>query len=134
MRHSRPIHTYVEVIVEPQEPLAHELGAVIRDDRIWDSEPLDYVGEELHGLLGLDLDDRSRLDPFGELVHRYQQVGVAPGHSLQWSDKVQSPHSEGPCNGNGLQSMSREVRLTGVELATFAGSYNLRGLATAVGQ
>ena len=85
VRHSRPVHTDVEIVAEPQELLACELSAVIRDDRIWDSEPVDYVGEELHGLLGLDLDDRSRLDPFGELVHRHQQVGVAPGHSLQWS-------------------------------------------------
>ena len=82
----------------------------------------------MHGLLGFDLADGSRLDPLGELVDRYQQVGVALERSLQRSDEVQSPYSEGPCDGDGLQSMSREVHLTGVELATLAGSHNLRGI------
>ena len=91
--HSRPILMYVEVVAEPQELLSHELGAVIYDDRIWDPEPVDYVGEELHGLLGLDLDDRSRLDPFGELVHRHQQVGITPG-ALCSGPTRSSPHTE----------------------------------------
>jgi len=55
-------------------------------------------------------------------------VGVAPGRSLQWSDEIQSPHGKGPRDGDGLQSVSREVRLTGVELATFTCSHDLCGI------
>ena len=49
---------------------------------------IDFVGEEQHGLLGFDLADGSSLDPLGELVNRYQQVGEAPGRFLQWPDEV----------------------------------------------
>ena len=55
-------------------------------------------------------------------------MGEAPGCSLQWTDEIQSPHGKGPCDGDGLQSMSREVRLTGVELAAFARSHDLCGI------
>jgi hypothetical protein len=34
-------------------------------------EPVDYVGEKLHGLLEFDLGDGSSLDPLGELVYRH---------------------------------------------------------------
>ena len=88
MRHSQPIHVYVVVVAELQELLSCKLGAVVRDDRVRDPEPVDYVSEELHGLLGFDLGDESSLDPFGELVDCYQQVCEAPGHFLQWPDEV----------------------------------------------
>jgi hypothetical protein len=39
---------------------------------------VDYVGEELHSLLGFDLDDGSSLDPLGEFVDCHQQVGESP--------------------------------------------------------
>ena len=55
-------------------------------------------------------------------------MGIAPGHSLQWSDEIQSSHGKGPCDGDSLQSMSREVRLTGVELATFTCSHDFCGI------
>ena len=61
------------VVTECQEFITHELGAVVGDDRVWNPEPEDYVGEEKHGLLRLDLGDGSSLDPLGELVDRYQQ-------------------------------------------------------------
>ena len=50
----------MEIIAEPHEPLARELGVVICDDRVQNPEPVDYVGEKLHGLLGLDLSDRCK--------------------------------------------------------------------------
>ena len=88
MWHSRPTHTYVVVVALLQGLLSFELGGIIRDDRVRDPEPVDYVSEELHGLLGFDLGDESSLDPFGELVDCYQQVCEAPGHFLQWPDEV----------------------------------------------
>ena len=72
VRHCRPIHAYVVVVAERQEFLARELGAVVGDDRVRDPEPEDDVSEELDCLLGFDLADGSSLDPFGELVDRYQ--------------------------------------------------------------
>ena len=92
MRHNRPIHVYVVVIAERQELPFRELGAIVRDDRIWDHEPVDYVGEELHGLLGFDFGDGPSLDPLGELVNRYQQVGEAPRRFLQGPTRS-SPHT-----------------------------------------
>ena len=40
------------------------------------------ISEEQHHLLGFDLSDRTSLDPLGELVNSYQQMGIAPGGLL----------------------------------------------------
>ena len=72
----------------PHEFLARELGAVVGDDRVRDPEPEDDVGEEQNCLLGFDLADGPSLDPLGEFVDRHQQVGVAPGRLIQWTDEV----------------------------------------------
>ena len=79
MCHSRPIHAYVVVVALLQGLLSFELGGIICDDRVRDPEPVDYVSEELHGLLGFDLDDGSSLDLLGEFFDCHQQVGEAPG-------------------------------------------------------
>src|SRR6185312_626332 len=126
--HSRPVHTYVEAVAERQEFLACELGAVVGDDRIRDPEPKDDVGEEQNRLLGFDLADVSSLDPLGEFVDRHQQVGEAPGRLLQWTDEVQSPHGKRPRDGDGLQSMGREMSFSSVELATLAGPHDVGGV------
>jgi len=118
----------VVVIAKLQELLSCELGAIIRDDRVWDPKPVDYVGEELHGLLGFDLGDGPSLDPFGELVDCYQQVGDAPGRFLQRPDEVQSPHGERPCEWDGLQSVSCKMHLTGIELVTLASPHDFSGI------
>jgi len=89
----------VVVIAKLQELLAYELGTIIRDDRVRDPEPVDYVGEELHCLLGFDLCDGSSLDPLRELVDCYQQVSEAPERFLQWSDEVHSPTAKGHVMG-----------------------------------
>ena len=90
------------VVAERQEFLAHELSAVVSDDQVRNPESKDYVGEEQHCLLGFDLADGSNLDPLGELVDRYQQVGEAPGRFLPRTDEVQSPHGKRPHDGDGL--------------------------------
>ena len=128
VRHSRPVHSYVEAIAERQEPLACELGAVVGDDRVRDPEPEDDVSKEQNSLLGFNLADGSSLDPLGEFVDCHQQVAEAPGRLLQRADEVQSPHGKRPHDGDGLQSMGREVRLPSVELATLAVSYDVGGI------
>jgi hypothetical protein len=57
-------------------------------------------------LLRSDVGNRAGLDPLGKLVNGDEQVGEAPGCSLQGSDQVEPPNSERPCNGNGLQGVS----------------------------
>ena len=79
-------------------------------------------------MLGFDIGDGSSLNPLGELVNRYQQVSEAPGRFLQWPNEVQSPHGERPCDGDGLQSMGREVCLPGIELAALAGPHDVGGV------
>jgi hypothetical protein len=44
----------VVVLVEVQELLASELGAIVGDDGVWDPEAMDDIGEESHHLLGPD--------------------------------------------------------------------------------
>ena len=61
-------------------------------------------------------------------VNHYQQVGEAPGRLLQRTDEVQSPHGKRPRDGDGLQSMGREVYLSSVELATIAGPHDVSGV------
>jgi len=70
------------LIAEVQELLADELSAVVSDDDVGNPKPVDDVGEEKDGLLGTDVGDGSSLDPFGELVDSYQQMGVPPFHFL----------------------------------------------------
>ena len=45
-------------------------------------EPVDDISEEQHHLREFDLIDRTSLDPLGELIDCYQQMGVAPGGLL----------------------------------------------------
>jgi len=65
-------------ITEVQELFAGELSAVVGDDDVGNSKPVDDVGEEKDGLLGADVRDALSLDPFGEFVDGYQQMGVPP--------------------------------------------------------
>jgi hypothetical protein len=68
-------------------------------------------------------------DPLGELIHGYQQVGVAPGRLSKGPDHIQHPHGERPCDRNRLEGMRWEVGLAGVELAPLAGAYDLVGVS-----
>ena len=70
------------VITERQEFFAGELCPVVGDDGVWNPEPMDDISEEQHCLLRLDSIDRTSLDPLGELIDCYQQMGVAPGGFL----------------------------------------------------
>jgi len=60
-----------------QEIFAGELSAVVGDDNVGDPKPVDDVGEEKDGLLGVDVHDGSSLEPFGEFVDGHQQMGVS---------------------------------------------------------
>ena len=111
------------VVAERQEFLADELCPIIGDDGVWNRKPVDDVSEEQHRLLGLDLIDRTSLDPFGEFIDYYKQVGVAPGGLLQRPDHVEPPHGKWPCDGDSLEGLGREVHLLRIVLASLAGVY-----------
>ena len=115
-------------VAERQELVACELGAVVDDDRVRDLKPEDNVSKEQNGLLGSNLADGSSLDSLEEFVNCHQQVGEAPGCLLQRADEVQPPHGKRPRDGDGLQSVGREVRLSSVELATLAGPHDVGGV------
>jgi hypothetical protein len=52
--HGDPVHPDVVILAEVQELSAGELGAVVGDDGVRDSETMDDVGEERHRLFGPD--------------------------------------------------------------------------------
>ena len=92
VRHSRPVHTYVEAVAEHQELLARELGAVVGDNRVRDPEPEDDVGEELDCLLGFDLADGSSLDPLENLSIATSKWVKPPGAFFSGPTRS-SPHT-----------------------------------------
>ena len=57
-----------------------------------------------------------------------KQVGEAPGCLLQRPDEVEAPDSKGPGDGDRLQSLSGEMNLPSIELASLIGPHDLRGI------
>jgi len=92
-------------IAEVQELFASDLSAVVGDDDIGDPKPVDDVGEEKDGLLGVDVHDGSSLDPLGEFVNGHQQMGVASCRLLERPYEVETPHREWPHDGDRLEGM-----------------------------
>ena len=64
-----PINADVVFIIESEELLSGKLRAIVRADGVRDPKAMDDVKEEQHGLLGLDLGDRSSLYPLCKLVY-----------------------------------------------------------------
>ena len=89
-----PIDPDVVFIAESEELLSSEMSAVVHDDGVRDSEAMDDVEEEQHGLLGLDRRDRPSLYPLCKLVYGEKQVGIAPRRSFEGSDQIKPPDHE----------------------------------------
>ena len=83
MRYGSPVNVDVVFIIESEELLSGELRTAVRDDGVRDSEVMDDVEEEQHGLLELDRGDRPSFYPLSKLVYGDKQVGVAPGALLR---------------------------------------------------
>jgi hypothetical protein len=64
-----PVNLAPVPVSEIQELLAREVGAVVGDDGVGLTKPVDDVKKKLDGLLGARLDDWFCFNPFGELVH-----------------------------------------------------------------
>ena len=52
-------------------------------------------------------------------------MGEAPGRLFEWPNQVEPPDREGPRDGDHLECLGREVSLSSVVLAPFAGAYDL---------
>jgi hypothetical protein len=68
MNHHRPIYTDVMVAAEAEELFPCELGVIVGDDLIGDSEAMNDVHEECDRLLGFNIGEGLDLDPLGEFV------------------------------------------------------------------
>ena len=98
-------------VAEVQELFAGELSAVVGDDDIGNPKPVDDVGEEKDGLLRADVSDGLSLNPFGEFVNGYQQMGVSSCRFLERPHEVKTPHREWSRDRDDLEGMSGEMRL-----------------------
>ena len=90
VRHGSPIDVDVVFIVESEELLSGELHAIVHDDGVQDFKAMDDVGEEQHGLIGLDHGDLPSFYPLCKLVYGDKQVGVAFGHPLERSNQIEA--------------------------------------------
>ena len=97
----------VMFIAKLEDLLPSELCAIVHDDGVRDSEVMDDVEEEQHGLLGLDCGDRLSLYPLCKLVYGDKQVGIAPGRSLERSDQIEPPNREQPCDRDRLECLGQ---------------------------
>ena len=55
-------------------------------------------------------------------------MGEAPGRLFEWPNQVEPPDREGPCDGDHLECLGREVSLPSEVLAPIAGAYDLLGV------
>ena len=125
---SYPIISDVLFITESNEFPTGELRAVVYDDGVRYSKAMDDVEEEQHSLLGFDRGYWSSFNPFCKLVYGDKRVGNAPGRLLQGSNQIEPLDREGPCDGDHLECLGREVSLPSVVLAPFAAAYDLLGV------
>ena len=107
VRYGSPVDVDVIFIVEPEELLASELCAVVRNDGVRYSKALDDVKEEQYGLFGLDRGDRPSFYPFCELVYGDKQVGVALGRLFERPNQIEPPDREWPGDGDHLERLGR---------------------------
>ena len=97
-----------------------EVGAIVRYYTLRVAIPVDELAYELGCRLAVALLDWLGLDPLGELVDRDQEVGETGWGLLERAYHVHAPYGEWPCDGDGLECQTREVRLVGILLASDA--------------
>ena len=78
MRYGGPVDADMIFIVELEEFFFGELHVVVRDNVVRYSKAIDDIKEEQHGLLGLDLKDRSSLYPLCKFVYGRQASAYSP--------------------------------------------------------
>ena len=63
-----PIHPDSPSVIEVQELATYELGAIVNNNAIGNSKPVDNVLDEFGHPLELEVGDGLDLDPLGELI------------------------------------------------------------------
>jgi hypothetical protein len=106
------------------------LSAIVGDDGVRDTKTENDVLDEVYGMLGANLSQGLRIDPLSKLVDCDKQVGQAPRHFLEGSQKVQVPHGKWPCNGDYLELLGWSMDLPREVLAPPAGPHDLRHVAS----
>jgi hypothetical protein len=127
--HGSPVDSDVLGIVEVKETLPCELRAVVGDDGVRHPKAVDDVADEGDHLFSCDRGNRLSLDPLGELVHRNEEMREAPGCPLKRADQIQPLDREGPCEGDGVERLRREMCLPSIILAPIAGAYYVLGIS-----
>jgi len=89
-------------VTEVQELFVGELRALVGDNDVGYPEPVDDVGEEEDSLFEVDVCDGSSLDPFGEFVDDYQQMGVSTRCPLDRTHEIKATYCEWPSDGDHL--------------------------------
>ena len=85
-----------EVFAVVPEQGTRELGAIVGDDPIRDTEATGDVADKLERHVLGHLDDWDCLRPLGELVDGDVEVLIAPDCSWEWTQNVQPPDREMP--------------------------------------
>ena len=125
LRYGGQVDADVMFITKSEEFLASELRVVVRDDRVRDSEAMDDVEEEQHGLFGFDRGDRSSLYPLCKLVYGDKQVCISVRRPLERSDQIEPSDHEQPRDGDRLEYLGQQVGLPSIVLTPFIGAHNL---------
>jgi hypothetical protein len=107
-----------------EEP-TFELGPVIRNDTVWDPKSTDNRLEEGNDSSLGDTDHRGGLWPLREFVDSDEEETVPADGPGKWSQDIHPPYGEWSGGWNHLQSLSCCVYLLYMELACFAGLYQL---------
>ena len=126
MSHRRKAELGADALAILLEEPTFELGPVVHNDTAWDPKSTDNRFEGGNNNTLSDTDHRGGLWPLCEFVDSDEDETVPADGPGEWSQDIHPPYGEWLGWWNHLQSLSRCVYLLCMELACFAGLYQLR--------
>ena len=106
-----------------------KVRAVVGDDAVGNPEAAHETLDELDCGASWDSADGFHFCPLGEFVDGDVEVAVTSRRSREWAQDIQPPNRERPREWNGLQDLSWQVNLLGVELIGFTSLHQLDCIA-----
>ena len=103
---------------KPSKGSHGEVRAIVRDDAVRVSISQYDILQEGHSCVPVALGDGFYLDPFGELVHHHQHVGLVTSGRLELPNHIQTPDRKGPGDRDSLERRCRHVCSVGEPLAS----------------
>ena len=94
--HRGKTHLDAHFFAEFEEGFACKLSAIVGDDSVWYSKPVDDSFDELDGALGRLVRNSHHFHPLCELVDCHEQVLVTSHRLWYLADDVQPPDCERP--------------------------------------